>query len=103
MLTAPFSLTPRLPLPQCVGGDFVPGHIEKFCPGESISIEQTCLLLGFPVVACARRFLHLCNNDADLDIPICVYFEHKGAMGKSVTSTHLLALLRLWAGKIGFV
>ena len=31
-----------------------------------------------------------------------VYFERKGAKGKSVTSTHLVALLMIWAGKIGF-
>ena len=69
--------------------------------GESISMDNTCLQLGCPVVACARRFLHLRNNDADLNTPMCVYFEHKGEEGKYVTSNHLVALLRLWAGKIG--
>ena len=70
--------------------------------GESISMKLTRLLLGCPVVACAWRFLHLCDNDADLDTPICVYFERKGAVGKSVTSTHLVDILQLWAGNIGF-
>ena len=54
------------------------------------------------MVVCTRRFLYLYNNDADFNMPMCVYFERKGAVGKSVTITHLVALLRLWAGKIGF-
>ena len=70
--------------------------------GNSISMKNTRLLLGCPVVACARRFLHLCDNDDDLEIPKCVYFEHKGAVGKSVTGTHLVDILWLWSGKIGF-
>ena len=70
--------------------------------GESLSMENTCLTLCFPVVACAHHFLHLHNNDADLNTPMCVYFGCKGAEGKSVTSIHLVALLRRWAGKIGF-
>ena len=65
-------------------------------------MDLTCLLLSFPIVACARHFLHLRDNNVDLDIPICVYLERKGAVGKSVTSTHLVALLRLWDDKIGF-
>ena len=70
--------------------------------GESISMDNTCLPLVCFMVACTRRFLHLRNNDADLDIPMCVYFERKGAEGKSVTSTHLLALLQIFSSKIGF-
>ena len=54
------------------------------------------------MVACARSFLHLRDNDTYLNMPICVYFKRKGAEGKSVTRTHLVALLRLWAGKVGF-
>ena len=65
-------------------------------------MKLTRLILGFPVVACTCRFLHLRNNNAELDTPICVYFKRKGAAGKSVTSTHLVALLRLWYGNIGF-
>ena len=41
-------------------------------------MENTSLILGYPMVACAQRFLHLHDNDADLDMPICVYFERKG-------------------------
>ena len=70
--------------------------------GESVTMELNRLLLGCPMMACAWRFLHLRNNNADLEMPICVYFKRKGAVGKSVTSTHVVALLRIWAGKIGF-
>ena len=42
--------------------------------GESISMENTHLILGCPVVAFARRFLDLRDNNADLDMPMCVYF-----------------------------
>ena len=48
---------------------------------ESISMELTRLLLDCPVVACTHRFLHLRNNNTDLDTPICVYFDRKGAAG----------------------
>ena len=65
-------------------------------------MENTRLPLGYPVMACARRFLHLHDHDADLNMPMCVYFERNGAEEESVTSTHLVALLRLWAGNIGF-
>ena len=54
------------------------------------------------MVACARRFLHLHNNDADLDMFIRVYFERKGAVVKSIPSTHFVVFLQLWDGKIGF-
>ena len=74
---------------------------KKYVWGEFISIENTHLLLGCPVVACARRFLHLRDNDADLDMPIRVYFERKGAVGESVISSQFVALLRIWADKIG--
>ena len=46
--------------------------------------------------------MHLRDHNADLSTLMCVYFEHKGAEGKYVTSTNLVALLRLWAGEIGF-
>ena len=45
--------------------------------GDSISMENTCLSSGFPVMACTRRFLQLRGHDADLNTPMCVYFEHK--------------------------
>ena len=70
--------------------------------GESIIMENNRMLLGRPVVACTRRYLHLHDNEADLGMPICVYFDRKGGVGKSVTSNHLVALLRLWVGNIGF-
>ena len=70
--------------------------------GESISMENTCLPSGCPVTACARRFLHLRSHDADLNTPMCVYFECRGAEGKSVTTSHLVALLRIWTSKIGY-
>ena len=60
-------------------------------------MENTCLPLGCPVVARACRFLHLHKNDADLNMTMCVYFERKGDVGKEVTSSHLVALLWLWA------
>ena len=41
---------------------------------ESISMENTRLPSGCPVVACARHFLHLRDHDADLNTPMCVYF-----------------------------
>ena len=70
--------------------------------GESISMENTCLPSGCPVMACARHFLHLRDHDSDLNTTMCVYFERKGAEGKSVTTSHLVALLRLWTSKIGY-
>ena len=75
---------------------------KKSFRGESISMENTCLLLVCPVAACARRLLHLRNNDNYLDMPICIFFGRKGVVGKSITSTHLVYLLRIWAGNIGF-
>ena len=69
---------------------------------ESISMENTYLPSGCPVTACARRFLHLRGHDADLNMPMCVYFERKGAEWKYVTASHLVALLRLWTSKIGY-
>ena len=65
-------------------------------------MENTCLPSGFPVIAGVRLFLHLRSHDADFNNPMCVYFERKGAEGKSVTTSHLVALLQLWASKIGY-
>ena len=70
--------------------------------GESISMRNTCLSSGCPIMSCTRRFLHLRDHDADLNMPMCVYFERKGAEGKAVTTSHLVALLRLWTSKIGY-
>ena len=68
---------------------------KNFVRGESISMENTYLPSGYPVMTCARRFPHLQDHDADLNTPMCVYFERKGAEGKYVTTSHLMALLRL--------
>ena len=65
-------------------------------------MELTCLFLGCPVVSCARHLIHLRDNDADLDTPMCAYFERKGDAGKSVTRTHLGTLIQLWTENIGF-
>ena len=53
-------------------------------------------------MACTRRFLHLRGHNADLNTPMCVYFERKGVEGESVTTSHLVALLRLWNSNIGY-
>ena len=47
--------------------------------GESISMENTCLPSGCPVMACTRRFLQLRDHDAYLNTPVCVFFKRKGA------------------------
>ena len=39
--------------------------------GESSTMESTCILHGDPVIACARRYLHLWNNNYPPDTPIC--------------------------------
>ena len=65
-------------------------------------MENIYLPYGCPVMVCTRRFLHLSDHGADLNTPMCVYFERKGAEGKSVTSNHFVALLKLWADKTGF-
>ena len=62
---------------------------------NSISMDLTCLLLGCPVVACTCCFLCLHDNGPNLDTPVCVYFEHKGAArNPSPEST--------WCPSIGF-
>ena len=75
---------------------------KNYVRGESISMGNTCLLLGCPVMACARRFLHLRYHGADLNTPMSVYFKRKGAEGKSITTSHLVALLRLCTSNIGY-
>ena len=58
--------------------------------GESISMKNARLPSGCPVVACARCFLHLRDHDADLNTPMCVYFERKGTEG------NMLLVLTWW-------
>ena len=62
---------------------------KKYFRGESIFMENTCLLLGCPVVACARIFLHLRNNNVDLDMPVSDNFKRKG----DVCSAHTILSL----------
>ena len=75
---------------------------KNYVSGESISVDISRLLFGCPVVACTCCFLHLRDNNADLDTPICVYFDRRGAAGKSATSTHLVSHLWLWDANIVF-
>ena len=70
--------------------------------GESITMEATGIPFGCAVGAAAERFLHLRNNDADLDTPICTYFPSNRGTGKSITSSNVVQILRLWAAHIGF-
>ena len=96
----------RHPVPGCLRRHFLQRPLfldtqKNSVHRESISMELTRLLLDCPLVAFTRLFLHLRDNDAGLDTPICVYFERKGGAVKSVTRTPLVALLRLWSGNIG--
>ena len=66
-------------------------------------MEATDLAHGDPVSAADWRFLHLFSHQADSDTTICTYFLTKGALPKSVTSTHIFSLLQLHAAKIVFM
>ena len=70
--------------------------------GESITMELSGIPFGCAVSAAVERFLHLRENDADLDTPICTYFPSGRSTGKSITSTNVVQILRLWAAHIGF-
>ena len=70
--------------------------------GESTTMEATDLSHSDLVSAAAWRFLHLCSHQADPDTTIYSYFLNKGALPKSVTSTHIISLFRLHANNIGF-
>ena len=61
---------------------------------ESFTTESTGLLHGDPVPACARRYLHLGNNNAPPDTTIYNYYVSMGAAPKSVTGTKIVDLLR---------
>ena len=58
-------------------------------------MEATGLLHGDPVPDCARRYLHLWNNNAPPNTPICTYYVSMGAAPKSMTGTNILEIL--WA------
>ena len=65
-------------------------------------MELSGIPFGCAVSAAVERFLHLRDNDADLDTPICTYFPSGRSTGKSITSTNVVQILRLWAAHIGF-
>ena len=69
---------------------------------ESFTTDSTGLLHGDPVPACARRYLHLGNNNAPPDTTIYNYYVSMGAAPKSVTRKNVVELL--WASdkQIGF-
>ena len=69
---------------------------------ESITMEVTEITFGCAVGAAAESFLQLWLHCVDLDTPICTYFSSGRSEGDSVTSRHVVAILRLWAGHIGF-
>ena len=70
--------------------------------GESITMGATGITFGCTVGAAAERFLHLRLNCVDLYTPICTYFSSVMSEGSSVTSRHVVAILRFWVGCIGF-
>ena len=70
--------------------------------GEAITMEASGIPFGCAVGAAAERFLHLRLHNADLDTPICTYFTSAQSEGASVTSSNVVATLRLWAAHIGF-
>ena len=70
--------------------------------GESITMEATGIAFGCAVGAAAERFLNLRLHCVDLDTPICTYFSSGMIEGSSVTSRQVVAILRFWAGHIGF-
>ena len=70
--------------------------------GESITMEATGINVGCAVGVAAERFLHLRLHCVYLDTPICNYFSSGRSEGSSVTSRHVVDILRLWAGHIGF-
>ena len=70
--------------------------------GESSTMEASGLLHGCPVVAAARRFIHLRSHNADPDLPICSYHTSPKSAPTSISSRHITATLRLEATKIGF-
>ena len=65
-------------------------------------MEDTGLIHGDPVPACAQRYLHLRKNNASPDTHICNYYVSMGAAPKSVTGTNIVEILRATAKQIGF-
>ena len=75
---------------------------KKSVRGEFITMEATGITVGYAVGTAAERFLHLRLYCVDLDTPICIYFSLIRSEGSSVTIRNVVAILRLWAGHIGF-
>ena len=69
---------------------------------ESSTMEATGLLHGYPVPACARRYLHIWRNNVPPDTPICAYYVSVGAAPKYLTGSNIVDLLRARAKQIGF-
>ena len=65
--------------------------------GEFSTMEATGLLHGEPVPACARLYLHIWNNNASPNTPICTYYVLMGAAPKYVTGKNIVELLRATA------
>ena len=70
--------------------------------GESITMEATGIAFGCAVGAAAERFLNLRLHCVDLDTSLRIYFSSGRNEGSLVTSRHVVAILRLWAGHIRF-
>ena len=60
-------------------------------------MEATGPLNGYPFLACAKRYLHLWNNNAPPNSPICAYSVLVGAAPKSTTGTNIVERLRATA------
>ena len=60
------------------------------------------MTFGCALGTAAERFLHLRLHFVYLDTPICTYFSSGRNEGSSFASRHVVAILQLWAGHIGF-
>ena len=65
-------------------------------------MEATELSHGDPISATAWRFLYLHSHHSNPNTMIFSYFLAKGALPKSVTSTHIVSLLHLHPASICF-
>ena len=70
--------------------------------GESTSMEATGLRHGDAVRASACRFIHLRDNGAAPNTPICTYYPSHGSTPSSIPSRHITSTLRIAAKKLGF-
>ena len=65
-------------------------------------MEATGITFGRAVGAAAERLLHVQLHCVDLDTTRCTYFSSGRSEGSSVTRRHVVTILRLWEGHIGF-